>query len=145
MSGFLLDTNVVSEMTRDRPDDSVADFLDRQPDLWLASLVLHELQFGLYRTPHGRRRDRLAQDIAGLIGVFTNRILSLDRHAAEWAAQFRAEALGAGRPRSLADMLIAGTARANDLAVATRNVRDFEGLDVEVVNPWEHGQDPGSA
>lgn len=138
MSGFLLDTNVVSEMTRDRPAAPVTDFLDREPDVWLASLVVHELHFGLYRTPHGRRRNQLEADLADLIGSFANRILALDRPSAEWAARFRAAALGAGQPRSLADMLIAGTAKANDLAVATRNVRDFEGLDVEVLNPWEH-------
>jgi len=137
VSGFLLDTNVVSEMTRDRPNASVADFLDREVELWLAVLVIHELQFGLYRTPRGRRRDQLEADLRGLLARFASRTLPLDRPSAEWAARFRARALGAGRPPSLADMLIAGTAKANDLAVATRNVRDFEGLDVDVVNPWE--------
>ena len=137
MSGFLLDTNVVSEMTKDHPDEFVNDFLDRQSELWLASLVVHELQFGLYRTPPGRRRDRLEEDLATLLSAYVDRILPLDRASAEWAARFRADALGAGRPRSLADMLIAGTAKANDLAVATRNVRDFEGLEVDVVNPWD--------
>ena len=137
MSGFLLDTNVVSEMTKGHPDESVNDFLDRQSELWLASLVVHELQFGLYRTPPGRRRDRLEEDLATLLSAYVDRILPLDRASAEWAARFRADALGAGRPRSLADMLIAGTAKANDLAVATRNVRDFEGLEVDIVNPWD--------
>ena len=124
-------------MTKGHPDESVNDFLDRQSELWLASLVVHELQFGLYRTPPGQRRDRLEEDLVTLLSAYVDRILPLDRASAEWAARFRADALGAGRPRSLADMLIAGTAKANDLAVATRNVRDFEGLDVETVNPWE--------
>ncbi len=137
MTGILLDTNVVSEITRDSPDQSVIGFLDQQPDVWIASLVVHELEFGLHRAPRGRRRERLRDDLADLLRHYENRILPLDREGAEWAARFRAEALDAGRPPSLADMLIAGTAKAHDLTLATRNVRDFEGLDVEVVNPWE--------
>jgi hypothetical protein len=137
VTGILLDTNVVSEITRGSPDLSVLGFLDQQPDVWIASLVVYELEFGLHRAPRGRRRERLRDDLADLLRRYENRILPLDREGAEWAARFRAEAFRAGRPPSLADMLIAGTARAHDLAIATRNVRDFEGLDVEVVNPWE--------
>ena len=66
-----------------------------------------------------------------------DRILPLERAGAEWAALYRAQARRDGRTLRLSDALIAGIARANDLTVATRNVRDFEGLDVEVFNPWE--------
>ncbi|MCY4616877.1 MAG: PIN domain-containing protein, partial [Chloroflexi bacterium] len=71
----MLDTNVVSEMTRDRPNASVADFLDREAEFWLAALVIHELQFGLYRTPRGRRRDQLEADLRGLLARFASRTL----------------------------------------------------------------------
>ena len=137
MSGFLLDTNVVSEMMKGRPSPRVIAFLTRQADLWLASLVVHELEFGLQLTPPGRRRERLRSGLAGFLGTYAERILPLDRASAEWAARFRADAARSGRPPDLGDMLIAGTAMAHNLAVATRNVRDFEGLNVEVVNPWE--------
>ena len=59
MTGFLLDTNVVSELTRDRPDPRVVAFLSAQPDLWLSTLVLHELEYGLELLPAGSRREGL--------------------------------------------------------------------------------------
>ena len=61
----------------------------------------------------------------------------MERVGAEWAARFRAQAHHFGRTLDLGDALIAGTAKTYDLAIATRNVRDFEGLEVAVVNPWE--------
>ena len=137
MNGFLLDTNVLSEMTRPRPNPQVAEFLATPADLWLASLVVHELEFGLRLTPPGRRRERLQSDLLSLLEGYEDRILPVDRASAEWAARFRADAVRSGRPPDLTDILIAGTAKANDLAVATRNVADFEGLDIEVVNPWD--------
>ncbi len=137
MSGFLLDTNVVSEMTKSRPSPSVVSFLDQSTDLWLASLIVHELEFGLQLAPPGQRRDRLRAVISSFLSDYSDRILHLDRSAAEWAARFRANAVRAGRPPDLIDILIAGIAKAHDLAVATRNVRDFEHLDIDVFNPWD--------
>ena len=139
MSGFLLDTNVVSEMTKSRPSPLVIAFLARTADLWLASLVVHELEFGLRLAPPGRRRDRLRADLSRFLTDYADRILPIDRAGAVWAARFRAHAVRSGRPPDVTDILIAGTAKAHGLAVATRNVRDFEGLGVEVVNPWEPG------
>ena len=138
MSGFLLDTNVVSEMMKHRPSPRVTAFLARPADLWLASLVVHELELGLQLTPPGRRRDRLRVDISRLLGRYENRILPIDRASAEWAARFRANEVRSGRPPDLIDILIAGTARAHSLAIATRNVRDFEGMDIDIVNPWDY-------
>ena len=137
MRGFLLDTNVVSEMMKSRPSPQVIAFLAQPAELWLASLVVHELEFGLQLTPPGRRRERLRADISSLLAHYSDRILPVDRPSAERAALFRAEAVRSGRPPDIVDILIAGTARAHDLAVATRNVRDFEGLEVDLVNPWE--------
>lgn len=137
MSGFLLDTNVVSEMTKSRPSPLVVAFLSRTADLWLASLVVHELEFGLQLAPAGHRRDRLRTGISRFLSAYSYRILHLDRTSAEWAARFRADAVRAGRPPDLVDILIAGIAKAHDLAVVTRNVRDFEHLDIDVINPWD--------
>ena len=138
MSGFLLDTNVVSEMMKNRPSPRVIAFLTRRSDLWLSSLVVHELEFGLYLAPPGRRRERLQAALARFLGAYERRILHLDRACADWAARLRADAVRSGRPADLADMLIAGTALAHNLVVATRNVRDFEGVNVAVVNPWNY-------
>lgn len=125
-------------MMKHRPSPRVIAFLTQQTDFWLAALVVHELEFGLQLTPPGRRRERLRSDLSRFFGIYAERILGLDRASAEWAARLRAEAARSGRPSILADMLIAGTAKAHGLAIATRNVRDFEGMEVDVVNPWDN-------
>ena len=137
MSGYLIDTNVVSELTKGSPDSGVIAFLSEQDDLWLASVVLHELEFGLQSLPQGHRRDDLRQVLSDFITEFDDRILPLERIEAEWAARLRAEAHLSGRVLHLGDALIAGTAKAHGLSVATRNVKDFDGLDVNVANPWQ--------
>ncbi len=136
MSGFLLDSNVVSELTRDVPDPGVVAFLASQSDLWLSSIVIHELEYGLQLLPHGQRRSRVYAMQEHIVSGYRNRILALDRRGAEWAARFRAQARRAGRVIDVGDALMAGIARSNDLAIATRNVDDFDHLDLEVTNPW---------
>ena len=137
MSGYLIDTNVVSELTKVSPDPGVVTFLSEQDDLWLSSVVLHELKFGLLSLPEGRRRGDLQQVLSDFTAEFDDRILPLERVEAEWAARLRAEAHLSGRVLHLGDALIAGTAKAHGLSVATRNVKDFDGLDVNVANPWQ--------
>lgn len=141
MSGFLLDTNVVSELTKDAPNPRVVAFLTKQEDLWLSALVLHELEFGLQLLPPGQRRDGLQSVLSEFIAAYEDRILPLERTGAERAAQFRVQAHRSGRVLDLGDALIAGTAKIHGLSVATRNVEDFADLDVDVINPWEdeHG------
>ena len=135
MSGYLIDTNVVSELTKASPDTGV---IAEQDDLWLSSVVLHELEFGLQSLPQGCRRDDLQQVLSDFITEFDDRILPLDRIEAEWAARLRAEAHLSGRVLHLGDALVAGTARAHGLSVATRNVKDFDGLDTTSPIPGKH-------
>ncbi|MDE0088040.1 MAG: type II toxin-antitoxin system VapC family toxin [Candidatus Poribacteria bacterium] len=137
MNGFLLDTNVVSELTKNVPNSQVIAFLAAQNDLWLSIIVLHELDFGLNLLPLGRRRDRISAALAAFVTEYEDRILPVDRPEAEQAASLRAQARRSGRVLHLGDALIAGTAKTHNLAVATRNVADFDGLDVDVTNPWE--------
>lgn len=142
MSGLIVDANVLSEMSRPQPDPSVVSFFNRNPDLWLSVVVVHELEFGILRLDPGRRRDRYRDTLSAHLARYGDRLLPVGRREAVLAAEMRARAASTGRVVHVADALIAGTAKANDLAVATRNVRDFEGLGVEVVNPWEHAGDP---
>ncbi len=135
MSGYLIDTNVVSELTKEPPAPQVIAFLTRQHDLWLSVIVVHELEFGVQNMPGGQRRDRVSAFYQIFIERHTSRILPVDRAVAEHAAQLRAQARRAGRKLKLADALIAGTAIVHNLILATRNVKDFAALDV--VNPWE--------
>ena len=137
MSGFLLDTNVLSELTREAPHPGVIAFLAEQEDLWLPSLVVHELEYGVQLLPQGRRRDHLQALLTNIISTYADRILALDRPAAESAARLRAQARRMGRPLDLGDALIAGIAQSNVLTIASRNVRDFDFVDVTVISPWE--------
>ena len=138
MRSFLLDTNVVSELTRDNPDSRVVRFLDDEGDLWLSSVVVYEMEYGLATIPQGRRLATLRALQADILAAFGDRLLSLDQSGARWAAELRAQARLAGRTVDVGDALIAGTAKAHGLAIATRNVRDFEGMDIDIVNPWDY-------
>ena len=137
MSGLLLDTNVISELTRPAPAPPVLAFLAERHDLWLSVLALHELEFGLLLLPRGRRQAELRDVLAEFVRRYEDRILPVGRRAAGQAARLRADARGEGRTLDLGDALIAGTAQAHALGVATRNVADFEGLGLGLTNPWD--------
>ena len=136
MNGYLLDTNVISELTNETPDPEVTEFVSRQRELWISSIVVHELEYGVQLLPPSRQRDRLTELNARVATAFEHRILPIDRAAAEAAARFRAEARRQGLTVALSDALIADTAIAHDVVVVTRNVRHFAGLGIELVNPW---------
>lgn len=137
MNGYLLDTNVISELTKESPDPRVIKFLSEHENLWLSTIVMHELEFGLQLLPEGSRRYSLQVVLSEFIAEHQDRILPVDRKEAEWAARLRSQARRSGRVLHLGDALIAGTARAHGLSVATRNMEDFAGLNIEVKNPWE--------
>ena len=137
MKGFLLDTNVVSELTKDVPSTHVTGFLAEHEDLWLSSVAVHELEYGLRLLPAGHRQDLLTMMVSNIVSLYEDRILPLDRNSAEWAARFRAQERRCGRILDLGDALVAGIARANQLTVATRNITDFRHLAIDIFNPWE--------
>ena len=138
MSGYLLDTNVVSELTKEEPAPTVVDFLNAHDDLWLSVIVVEELELGIQLLPEGRRRDGLREWLTQLLADFGDRIAPIGRREAEWAASFQARAHRTGGELDIGDALIAGTAMANELTIVTRNVRDFEGIGIEVFNPWKY-------
>jgi len=132
---FLLDTNVLSELARPRPDEGVVARLARcADDAAIAAAVWHELRFGVVRLPPGRRRDALAAFVSGLASRFA--VLPYDRNAAEWHAAERARLERAGTPTPFADGQIAAVAVTNDLRLVTRNVADFALFDDLVVESW---------
>ena len=139
MNGFLLDTNVVSELTKSRPHAPVVSFLTATTDLWLSTIVTHELELGIRLLPPGRRRDRLDVAVKEMLAGYGGRILSVDRTVSRHAAQLRARARRSGRTLHLGDGLIAGTAVAHDLILVTRDIDDFAELDMQILNPWEAG------
>lgn len=135
----LLDTNVVSELMHRTPDPAVAMWAagQRLDSLFFSAVGEAELRYGAAVLPTGRRRETLVSDIERmLVEAFENRVLPFDSGAARAYADIAAMRRSAGRPVASADCQIAAIARSRRMAVATRNVRDFEGADIEVVDPW---------
>ena len=137
---ILLDTNVISEIMRPRPEQCVVDWLDRQQSssIWTTSISLYEVHYGLLIMPAGRRRSaRIDLFRYWLNEVIQERIVQFDAVAAECAAELGAVRKEKGRPGEARDTMIAGIVLANHAKLATRNVRHFEDIAKSVVNPWE--------
>ena len=136
---FLLDTNVISEWTKPRPDEGVVRWLaDADEDRVFVSVVtLAELRYGVERLPAGARRRRLDSWLSDEIRTrFEARVLSVDAAIADIWGAVVARRNAAGRPIGNIDALIAATAKHHELALVTRDVRDFEGLGLRLLDPW---------
>lgn len=136
---IVLDTNVVSELMRPVPNPAVLAWVDAQSDqdLWLCSVVVSELLYGLARLPVGARRAQLTLAFEAMLKEeFAGRVLAFDLSAAVVYADLVAARERDGQPVSMADAQIAATCLAHGAQLATRNVRHFEGLGVSFLNPW---------
>ncbi len=135
----LLDTNAVSELMRKSPDPAVAAWVAACPleDLFFSAVGEAELRYGAAILPEGRRRETLVSDIEAMLrDAFEDRVLPFDSAAARAYAEIAAARRAAGRPVAPADCQIAAIALSRGMAVATRNVRDFKDMAIEVVDPW---------
>jgi toxin FitB len=136
VTAILLDTNIISETTRQTPDASVLRFLHGLSEAFVSVVTIHELHFGIYRLPLGQRRTDLASAVDRMLATFDDAIIDLDSALARRAAELRADTQAQGRVLHLADALIAATALERGLPLATRNVKDFTGLGLTLINPW---------
>jgi predicted nucleic acid-binding protein len=136
---LLLDTNVISEVMRIRPDPAVSAWLRKHPrnELWTASVVVAELLAGVALLATGSKKRALGEAVEGVIGEdFRGQILRFDLPAARHYAQIRASRQHIGRPIREVDAMIAAITLTNAAVLATRNTRDFEHCGIKVVNPW---------
>ena len=136
---ILLDTNVVSEPLRTSPDANVLAWFDAQlvETLYLSTITLAELRFGIAVLPEGKRRDALhASFEQRVLPLFAGRILAFDDAASVAYAALRSRARAAGEAIATADGFIAAIAAANGFAVATRDTSPFEAAGLAVINPW---------
>lgn len=138
MTRYLLDTNIISNVVRPQPSDSLLAWMSAQRDenLFIASLTVAEIRRGILEKPQGKKREVLDKWFSGPEGpqaLFAGRILSFDDKAGLIWAQLMAAGKAAGKPRGGLDMIIAAVAGANDCVVVTDNERDFAG--VEILNP----------
>ena len=135
---FLADTNIFSEMTKPRPDSGVADWLHaRQSELLISAVTIAELQSGISQLADGRKKRQLQRWLDDLRRDYHDVILSFDEAVAvEWG-RLDADLKHKGRKLPTHDSFLAATALCHDLAVATRNEKDFVVAGVKTVNPWQ--------
>jgi len=140
VSGFLIDTNVISEFAKVKPENRVIQWLDATDSslLFVSVVTLGELRLGIYELPEGKRRRQLEDWLnEGLSSWFESNLLPVSKAIADRWGRLAAEAKPQGLHLTTADGQIAATAKAHDLPLVTRNIKDFAGLGVELLNPWE--------
>lgn len=136
---ILLDTNVVSELMRVAPDHAVLNWINRTDTnlLYLSTVTIGEIAYGLGILPNGRRRRSLTTRFREFIDrAFAYRVAEFDRPSALAYGELMASRRRSGRPMNMADGQIAAIARAHGFRVATRNTVDFEGCGLTLINPW---------
>ena len=138
MSRYLLDTKIISNVTKPKPSEALAAWMAEQADedMFISSLTVAEIRRGILAQPAGAKRKELERWFSGPEGpqaLFAGRVLPFDEKAALVWAQLMAGGTAAGRPPNPLDMIVAAIAEANDCVVVTDNERDFAGL--KIVNP----------
>jgi predicted nucleic acid-binding protein len=135
LTRYLLDTNVISNITKREPSESLLKWMGVQSDgdLFISSLTIAEIRRGILDKPRGKKRERLEAWFAGPEGpqsLFKGRILSFDEKAALVWARLMSESRAVGNPRSDLDMIVAAVAEVNDCVVVTDNEKHFPGIEV---------------
>ncbi|MDR6982844.1 putative nucleic acid-binding protein [Rheinheimera pacifica] len=136
---IVLDTNVISEAMKPKPHPQVKAWLNAQSaeTLYLSSVTLAELLFGIAVLPAGKRKDMLNEALNGLMALFTGRILSFDHAAAMQYARLASTARVAGKGFPVPDGYIAAIAVSQGFKVASRDMSAFVAANMDVINPWE--------
>jgi predicted nucleic acid-binding protein len=138
---IVLDTNVISALMRPEMNARVVDWMDaeRASNLWTTAISLTEIRTGLLFMPSGKRREMLTNGFDHLLGsLFKGRLLPFDASSAEHASNVELVQRRRGKDTGIGDIQIAGIALANGATLATRNVKDFHGLDIPLVDPWSY-------
>jgi len=138
LTRYLLDTNVISNITKLDPSESLLEWMGAQSDsdLFISSLTIAEIHRGILDKPKGKKRERLEAWFAGPEGpqsLFKGRILPFDEKAALVWARLMSEGRATGKPRNELDMIVAAIAETNESVIVTDNEKHFSGLDV--LNP----------
>jgi predicted nucleic acid-binding protein len=135
---IILDTNVLSALMYQVPDQHVVAWLDRQPrtSIWTTSITIFEIQFGLQVMATGKRRSALAHAFQALLEKISQRVAPFDIAAAQHAGNLMALRQNEGRPGDLRDTMIAGIVLAQHATLATRNTGHFDDIPAPLVNPW---------
>lgn len=137
---IVLDTNVILELMRRHTNERVLGWVDAQvqDELFVTAVTVGEIRYGIAKLPDGKRKSDLRAVADETLDVdFSDRILAFDRSAAEHYGNVVSQRDRSGRPISMADALIASICLSYNASLATRNVADFEGVGLELINPWD--------
>lgn len=139
MTGYLADTNVLSELTKPAPSPEVESFLrEATHRVFVSVLSIGEIRKGIAALPSGKRRAVLEDWLANeMMPWFGSRVLPVSLPIAEHWGTLSAERKMAGRPCPVVDAILAATAHVHQLVLATRNERDYQDLGIAIVNPWQ--------
>jgi len=139
---IVLDTNVVSEAMRPEPAPAVLAWLNAQvaETLYISSVTLAELLFGIGALPVGKRKDRQSRVLDGFAGIFGDRVLPFDADAARKYAEMAVTARTAGRSLPTPDGYIAAIAASRGFIVASRDTSPYAAAGVPLINPWDTAQ-----
>ncbi len=134
---IILDTNVLSALMRQAPDERVVAWLDQQPrtSIWTTSVTVLEVRYGL-QIMAGKRRALLIEGFESLLDKLGHRVAAFDAEATQQAGDLMASRHKKGRPGDLRDTMIAGIVLVRHATLATRNTAHFEDAAVPLVNPW---------
>ena len=133
---YLVDTNVICEPTRPQPSVQLVDWLSKQASVKLSAVSLIEIEFGIGRLARGAKQDRLTRWFEGLLVAQGIEVIPVDAAVARRAGRLKQLAESSGRPRPILDLIIAASAQVTGAVVATRNVADFDGLGVALLDPF---------
>ena len=137
---YVLDTNVISEITKPQPNQNALFWIqDHVDDVGITSISLEKLYYGILLLPDGKRKRKLKETIDAVVRDCSDRTLSFDAFCSFLCADIRSKARKAGRVGTIEDFMIAAICLRDDLALVTRNVKDFDFIDnLEIVNPFEY-------
>lgn len=136
---YVIDTNVISEITKTVSNDNVLSwFWDHGEDVFLPAIGIEELYYGVLIMPEGKRKALLKGSIGAIVKECADRTLAYDGFSAYLCAELRAKARAMGRSSSIEDFMIAAICKRNDAVLVTHNVKDFDYLGIQVVDPFDY-------
>lgn len=136
-NGFLVDTNVISELTRKIPNAGAVRWVEQhEGDTYISSITVEELEYGVEMLHDGKKKEKVRADVEKLLTWYGSRVIAFSDPEAKVCGEMLADARKTGNNCGIENVMIAATAAEHNMTVVTRNVKDFEPLGVSLVNPF---------
>lgn len=136
---YVVDTNIISEFLKASPNPHVIDWAqDHNEDIYLTTITIMELQYGIMRMSEGKRKSVLAEAVKAITEECTQRVFDFDGFSAYLCAALRCKAQAVGFTPQISDCMIAAICQRNNATLVTHNVKDFEAYGIDVYDPWDY-------